>query len=167
VNRVLVIGAGGAGKSTFAAQLAQRTGLPLIHLDREYWREGWIETPKDEWTAKIDALVAQERWIIDGNFGGTMERRLAACDTVVFLDLSRWLCLWRVLLRRWRHRGESRPDMTPGCEERIDADFLWWIFAYPERSKPRVMRRLAALRADQRVVVLRSRREVEGFLGSM
>ena len=164
MQRVLVIGSGGAGKSTFAAQLAQRTGLPLIHLDRHYWRAGWIEPAKDEWLAKVDELVAGERWIMDGNFGGTMERRLAACDTVVFLDVSRWVCLWRVISRRLRHRGEARPDMTPGCHERLDASFLWWIFNYPERSKPKVLRRLAALRPEQRVVVLHSRREVEAFL---
>jgi adenylate kinase family enzyme len=166
MRRVLVIGSGGAGKSTFAAQLAQRTGLPLVHLDQHYWRAGWVEPTKDEWLAKVDELVAGERWIMDGNFGGTMERRLAACDTVVFLDVSRWVCLWRVVARWVRHRGEARPDMAPGCHERLDAAFLWWIFNYPERSKPKVLRRLAALRAEQRVVVLRSRRDMEAFLRS-
>ena len=78
LRRVLVIGPGGAGKSTFAARLAQRTGLPLIHLDQHYWRAGWVEPSNDEWLAKVDELVASERWIMDGNFGGTMERRLAA-----------------------------------------------------------------------------------------
>jgi adenylate kinase family enzyme len=166
VQRVLVIGSGGAGKSTFAAQLAQRTGLPLVHLDREYWRAGWAEPSKCEWLAKVEELVARERWIMDGNFGGTMERRLAACDTVVFLDRSRWLCLWRVLARRMRHRGVARPDMTPGCHERLDASFLAWILNYPERSRPKVLRRLSALRPDQRAVVLRNDREMEAFLAS-
>jgi adenylate kinase family enzyme len=164
MQRVLVIGCGGAGKSTFAAQLAQRTGLPLVHLDREYWRAGWVEPPKDEWHARVDALVAGERWILDGNYGGTMERRLAACDTVVFLDASRWSCLWRVLARWLRHRGEARPDMAPGSHERMELSFLAWIFNYPERSRPKVLKRLAALQPGQRAVVLRSRREVEEFL---
>jgi adenylate kinase family enzyme len=164
MRRVLVIGSGGAGKSTFAAKLAQRTALPLVHLDRHYWRPGWIEPTKDQWLATVDELVAGGRWIMDGNFGGTMERRLAACDTVVFLDRSRWLCLWRVIARRIRHRGVARPDMTPGCPERLDLGFLAWIARYPERSRPKVLRRLAALRADQRAVVLRSRREVDALL---
>lgn len=164
MQRILVIGSGGAGKSTFAAQLAQRTGLPLVYLDRHYWRAGWIEPSQDEWLATVDELVAGERWIMDGNFGGTMKRRLAACDTVVFLDVSRWLCLWRVVARRLRHRGVARPDMTPGCHERLDASFLAWIFNYPQRSRPKVLRRLAGLRPDQRAVVLRSGREVEEFL---
>ena len=164
MQRILVIGSGGAGKSTFAARLAQRTGLPLVHLDQHYWRAGWAEPAKDEWLATVDELVAGERWIMDGNFGGTMERRLGACDTVVFLDASRWLCLWRVVARRLRHRGVARPDMAPGCHERLELSFLAWIFNYPERSRPKVMKRLAALRADQRAVVLRNRREVEAFL---
>jgi adenylate kinase family enzyme len=166
MQRILVIGSGGAGKSTFAAQLARRTGLPLVHLDQHYWRAGWIEPAKDEWLAKVDELAAGERWIMDGNFGGSMERRLAACDTVVFLDVSRWLCLWRVVARWVRHRGEARPDMAPGCDERLEASFLAWIFNYPERSRPKVLRRLAALRPDQRAIVLRSRRDVEAFLRS-
>jgi adenylate kinase family enzyme len=164
MQRVLVIGSGGSGKSTFAAELAQRTGLPLIHLDQHYWRSGWIEPDKAEWIAKVDELVAGERWIIDGNFSGTMERRIAACDTVVFLDRSRWLCLGRVVARWLRHRGNARPDMAPGCEERLDASFLAWIFGYPERNRPKVLARIAALRPDQRAFVLRSRREVEAFL---
>jgi adenylate kinase family enzyme len=164
MQRILVIGSGGSGKSSFSAQLAQRTGLPLIHLDRHYWSAGWIEPAKEAWLAKVDAFVAGERWIMDGNYGGTMERRFAACDTVVFLDVSRWVCLWRVVARWWRHRGEARPDMAPGCHERLDASFLAWIFSYPERSRPKVMRRLAELRVDQRAVVLRSEREIETYL---
>jgi adenylate kinase family enzyme len=164
MQRVLVIGSGGSGKSTFAMRLAQRTGLPLVHLDREYWRAGWVAPAKDDWLARVDGLVAGERWIMDGNFGGTMERRLAACDTVVFLDASRWLCLWRVVARWLRHRGEARLDMAPGCHERLDASFLAWIFNYPERSRPKVLHRLSALRPDQRAVVLRSRREMAEFL---
>src|ERR1051325_11561095 len=118
MRRVLVIGSGGAGKSTFAARLGERTGLPVVHLDAHYWRAGWRETPREEWDARVDELLAADEWIIDGNYGGTLARRLAACDTVIFLDLPRTLCLWRVVKRRALFRGRSRPDMAEGWPER-------------------------------------------------
>ena len=112
MNRVLIIGSGGSGKTTLARRLAERTGLPLIHLDALYWRPGWDPTPGDEWRARIAALVRGERWIIDGNYGGTLDLRLEACDTVIFLDVSRWVCLWRGDGRRFsiasRHSGRAQ-----------------------------------------------------------
>lgn len=166
MRRVLVIGAGGAGKSTMAIRLGQRTGLPVIHLDREYWQPGWIEPDEATWTATVTRLLAQERWILDGNFGGTLERRLAACDTVIFLDLPRRVSLWRVLKRRLRHHGGARPDMAPGCHERLSLHFLWWIWTYPRRRRPQVLRRLQQLRPDQTAVVLQSQAQVERFLAA-
>lgn len=166
MQRVLVIGAGGAGKSTFAARLGQRTGLPVIHLDREYWQPGWIEPSREAWKATVAQLIAGERWILDGNFGGSMDVRLQACDTVVVLDMRRLTCMRRVLMRRLRHRGSARPDMTPGCNEKLSLDFLWWIWTYPARRRPAVLQRLQALRSDQAAVVLRSDAEVERFLAS-
>ncbi len=164
MQRVLVIGSGGAGKSTTAAQLAELTGLPLVHLDACYWKPGWEETPKAEWATTVEQLVAEPRWVMDGNYGGTMSQRLAACDTVVFLDLSRWVCLARVLRRYARFRGRSRPDMTPGCPERFSFAFLWWIWRYPIDRRPSVLALLSNLERGQRVVRLRSSAEVERFL---
>jgi adenylate kinase family enzyme len=167
MRKVLVIGSGGAGKSVFSARLAERTGLPLIHLDANYWKAGWVPTPKDEWARTVDGLLARDRWVMDGNYGGTMERRLAACDTVVFLDLPRTLCLRRAVMRRIRFHRRARPDMTPGCNERLTWQFVRWIWTYPRERRPGIVQRLAALRPDQRAVVLRSPAEVERFLQSL
>jgi len=166
MRRVLVIGAGGAGKSTFAVRLGERTGLPVVHLDREHWRPGWIEPAPDAWQATVARLIAGERWILDGNFGGTLDQRLAACDTVVFLDMPRAQCLWRVLRRRFRHRGRARPDMAPGCNEKLSLGFLWWIWTYPARRRPALLRRLQRLRPGQVAVILRSDADVERFLAA-
>lgn len=164
MQKVLVIGSSGAGKSVFAARLAERTGLPLIHLDAVYWRPGWVKTPKDEWARMVDGLLARDRWVMDGNYAGTLDRRLAACDTVVFLDLPRAFCLWRAVKRRIAYRRQPRPDMTPGCSERLTWEFIRWIWKYPCEQRPRVLARLGALRPDQRAVVLRSPAEMEDFL---
>ena len=87
MKRVLIIGSGGAGKSTLARQMGEISGLPVIHLDAEHWRPGWIEPSKDEWAARVDELTRGESWIMDGNYGGTMSQRIAAADTILFLDL--------------------------------------------------------------------------------
>ena len=159
-----MIGTGGSGKSTVARRLAQPTGLPLIHLDAHYWRPGWQPTPPDEWRAKVQQLVGGQRWIIDGNYGGTLDLRLEACDTVIFLDLPRIVCLWRVLGRQLRHVGQVRPGLPPGCPERLSWAFLTWIWTFPSRRRGDILKRLAGLDQRKRVVILRSSAEVEEFL---
>jgi adenylate kinase family enzyme len=167
MQKVLVIGSSGAGKSVFAARLAERTGLPLIHLDAVYWKPGWVKTPKEEWARTVDALIQRDAWVMDGNYAGTLDRRLAACDTAIFLDLPRSVCLWRAIKRRIAFRRGGRPDITPGCSERLTWEFIRWIWEYPRNQRPRVLARLAALRPEQRAVVLRSAVEIDGFLDSI
>ena len=164
MQRILVIGSGGAGKSTFSPKLGEILGLPVIHLDTLFWKPGWVETPKDEWANRIATEIQRPRWIIDGNFGGTMELRLAACDTVIFLNLSRWVCLWRVLYRRIKYHRKGRPDMTAGCPEQLDLEFLKWVWNYPTAKAPKILERLESLKATAQIYVLRSPREVEAFL---
>lgn len=166
-RRVLVIGSGGAGKSTLATRIGARTGLPVVHLDQRYWRPGWIATPDDEWRRIVAAEIARDAWVMDGNYSGTLDARLAACDAVVFLDLPRTLCLARVIGRWLRYAGRPRPDMAPGCPERLELAFLGWVWRYPRQRRPEVLRRLAALSAGQQRFVLRSRRDVARFVDGL
>lgn len=166
MNKVLVIGSGGAGKSTFAARLGEALGLPVIHLDRFYWRAGWIETPKGEWRERVGELIRRDAWVMDGNYSGTLDIRLEACDAVVFLDVPRAVCLWRVLKRAVTYRKGGRPDMAEGCVEKIDLEFLRWIWDYPNRTRPGVMKMLGERARDKRVFVLRKQNEIESFLAS-
>jgi adenylate kinase family enzyme len=166
LNRILVIGTGGSGKTTVARRLARQTGLPLIHLDAFYWRAGWEPTPPEEWRAKVQKLVQRDAWIIDGNYGGTLDLRLEACDAVVFLDLPRFVCIWRVLERWLRHVGRVRPDLPPGCPERLSWEFLAWIWTYGTRRRGDILKRLAALDKRKRVIIVRSSAAIDGFLAS-
>ena len=168
MRRILLIGPGGAGKSTLARQLAERLALPLVHLDALYWQPGWVKTPSEIWQARVAQLLRTDAWVMDGNYGGTLTQRLAACDTAILLDLPPWLCLWRALCRFARHRGRSRPDMTEGCPEKFDTAFAWWILSYRRLRLPGVLAMLEAAAAARgvRVEVLRSSAQVERFLAA-
>ena len=164
VKRILVIGSGGAGKSTFAKQLGEILDLPVIHLDQAYWKAGWEKPSKEEWSRTVDSLIAQHEWIMDGNFGGTLPQRVKRADAIILLDVSRWICLWRVLKRVVKYRGRHRPDLPPGCQERFDLEFIKWIWRYPQRGRPAKIALLQATGPDQRVVILRTAREIAEFL---
>ena len=164
MKRVLVIGPGGAGKSTFARRLGEALNIEVTHLDRAYWRSGWTKPSEADWVDTVAELTSRESWIMDGNFGGTLELRTRHCDTMIFLDMPRLLCLWRVVKRRLTYRNRSRPDMTEGCNEKLDLDFILWVWNYSRRSRPRVVKLLRERAEEKRVVWLRSRREVERFL---
>jgi len=169
MRRVLLIGPGGAGKSTLAREIAERCRLPLLHLDALYWQPGWVQPDAAEWRSRLESLLQGEAWVMDGNFGGSLEQRLAACDTAILLDLPPWLCLRRVLLRRWRHRGRRvRPDMRDGCPERLDPGFVFWILSYRWRKRPTVLRRLQAAAArGVRIVLLDSPQAVRAFSAAL
>lgn len=167
MKRVLIIGSGGAGKTTVAKELAARTGLPLIHLDQLFWSPGWVPTPDDEWDALIQSLIAQGQWIMDGNYGRTLPTRLTAADTIIFLDLPRLVCTWRVIARRFHYFGRSRPDVAPGCPEHLTWEFVSWVWTYPSRRRPDILRRLDSVSQEKQVVILRSSREVERFLATI
>ena len=159
-----MIGPGGSGKSTFASRLGQVLGIEVKHLDRFYWRAGWTKPSNEEWLRTVDELTRGDSWIIDGNFGGTLVQRVARCDTIVFLDMPRLLCLWRVTKRRILYRNRSRPDMSEGCNEKLDLDFIDWVWNYSKRSRPRVVKLLNENSETKKVVWLRSRADAERFL---
>src|SRR5688572_28457925 len=163
MQRVLVVGSAGSGKSTLSNRLGSVLGLPVIHLDSLYWSPGWIEPDKVQWAETVRKVVSQRAWILDGNYSGTLGERIEACDTVVFLDVSRVVCLWRVLKRFAMHHGKTRPDIPQGCLERFDIAFLLWIWNYPSRSRRKVVALLETYRATTSVIHLRIRSDVERF----
>lgn len=163
MKKVIVIGSGGSGKSTFSRWLGLATGLPVVHLDKLYWHPGWVKTPADEWESIVRREIGKPEWIMDGNFGGTRQMRLAACDTVIFLDLPRYLCLYRILKRTLLYRKGTRPDMAEGCHERFDPEFILWVWNYPNSGKRRVVAELTE-HSDKKVIVLRSKSEIEAFI---
>ena len=167
MRRILVIGSGGAGKSTLSRQLGERLGLPVVHLDALYWRPGWTTMPEDEFDRELARLLAANAWVLDGNYSRTLDLRIPAADTIIFLDLPRLVCLWRIVKRRIRFHGRSRPDMPVECPEQISWEFVDWVWNYPRRQRPRLLERLRSVAADKRVVILGSQREVDRFVASL
>ena len=166
----MVIGSGAAGKSTFARRLGKLLDIEVFHLDALYWNAGWVETPKDVWAKRVAELAAREAWIMDGNYSGTFDIRLRACDAIVFLDMPRLLCLRRVLKRSMIYRNRSRPDMGAGCNEKLDLEFLkflLWVWHYPKRTKPKIVDWMRENAGSKKVVWLRSPAEAERYLASV
>lgn len=166
MKRVAIIGSGGVGKTTLARTLGAKTEIPVVHLDRLYWSAGWVPTPRETWLERQRAALEQESWIIDGNYGSTLDLRLEAADTVIFLDMPRRRCLWRVFKRRLAYANRTRPDMSEGNPERLMGEFLRYIWSYPRTRRPAILQKLVGLR-DTRVVHLRSDADVVRFLGAL
>jgi adenylate kinase family enzyme len=170
MKRILIIGSSGSGKSTLARQLGARLELPVIHLDRHYWHPGWVGTPNTKWHKTVSRLVQRDTWIMDGNYRSTLQMRLDAADSVVFLDLPPWICDIRALKRRIQYHNRPRPDIADGCKEPLlDPQlfqFIRHVLSYPDRAKPHVMKQLARIADEKHVVLLQSTKDVNNFLSA-
>lgn len=164
MKRIMIIGSGGAGKSTMAKELHEMTGLPLHHLDTYFWLPNWVEIDKAEWQSINRKLVAEDEWIMDGNYGSTMDMRLERADTIIFLDRPAWIKIWRVILRYFKYRNQPRPDMTEGNNERLDWVFLRYIYFYNITRRPSILKKLKQLKPNQRVFILKNDKSISQFL---
>ena len=159
-KKIIVIGCPGSGKSHFSRKLAALTGLPLYHLDMIYWNENKTTVPKELFRARLAEIVQGGEWIIDGNYGSTMEARMDACDTVFFLDYPTELCLAGVEERM----GKPRADM-PWVETEPDLEFIEFIKKYNEESRPKVIDLLKKYK-EKNIIIFKSRAESDEFLRS-
>ena len=158
MKKVIVIGCPGSGKSTISRALHNKTGIPLYHLDMMYWNADKTTVEKSVFLERLSVVLAKDEWIIDGNYGSTMELRMAACDTVIFLDYSLDVCLDGIEERR----GKPRSDM-PWIETEEDEEFIEFIKSYNEQQKPKVLELLEKYR-DKNIIILGSREQANEFL---
>jgi adenylate kinase family enzyme len=155
MERIVVIGNGGSGKSTLARRLADRLGLPLTHLDAVYYDSRWQPLRHDQFAAAQRRLVERPQWIIEGNYASTLAIRVAAADTVIFLDLPAVTCLWGILRRRLRYRGGQHPQ--DGVYDRITWGFLRYVAGYRRTMRPVVLRWVAEYASHTTVLTVTSR----------
>jgi adenylate kinase family enzyme len=163
LNRIVVIGPPGAGKSTVALRLGKLLGIDVFHLDELYWQRGAPPRP-EEWVALESELIARERWILDGNYSRTLPARLEAADAVVFLDFSTARCLFRFVRRRLAHRTGSIPGMAADRRPYVNVGVLRQIATFRTDHRPSILQALSALSKGRRIVILRTPRSVRRFL---
>ena len=163
MKRVIVIGCGGAGKSTFSRNLSDKLDIPVYHLDKLFWNRGWISTPQDEFDNKIQELANRDKWIIDGKYIRTFDMRAEREDTIIFINMPTYVCFYRVIKRRVMYKDKSRPDMAEGCPEGIDFEFFKWVLTYNKKIRPRILEKLKKYN-DKTVIILNSEKEVKDFI---
>ena len=168
MNRILIIGNAGSGKSTFSQLLADKTGLPLIHLDKLYWKGNWEHLSREEFDAALQIELEKPLWIIDGNFNRTISHRLQYCDTVFFLDMPTALCLWGITKRVFTSYGKTRKDMGGNCPERFDRQKLSLyrnVLAFRKEHR-KAYYALLAEHTDKQVMIFKNRHQVRKYLKS-
>ncbi|KMY77811.1 ATPase AAA [Leuconostoc mesenteroides subsp. dextranicum] len=154
MKRVLLIGSGGAGKSTLARKMSKQLNITAFHLDKLLWKPNWQMTPKPEQAIIVNNLVRQDI-------------RVAAADTIVFLDRSRFVCIYQVFKRLLQYRGTSRPDMQDDCPEKIDWDFLKWIWQFPNKQKVIIMNMFETIDQSKNIVILKNKKQIEKFFDQL
>ena len=169
MEKVLIIGSCGAGKTTFAKALAKKTGLPLVHLDKLHWYGNWQALSREEFDAALSEALEKPQWIIDGNYNRTLPRRLQHCDTVFYLDLPTPVCLWGVVKRVFQNYGKTRDDMGGNCRETLDRDrlkFFGYVLQFNRQYRKKYYTMLESAK-DLHVVIFKNRRQVREYLESL
>ena len=164
MDRIAIIGSAGAGKSTLALQIAKIVDLPLYHLDRLFWKPGWVETPKPEFNVIVEEVARKPRWIVDGNYSRTIDIRLNAADMIIFLDFPRILCLFRAIKRSLFFRKKYRPDITEDCKEKFDMEFYKWIWNFPKRNRQKIISALSKLQDHKKIYVFKHPKELKKWI---
>jgi len=138
MKRIVIAGCPGAGKSTAAKHLGRLTGLPVIHLDQKYWQPGWKRLEDSSWKQQLAELSLAPRWIMDGNYGSTLGIRLAAADTLIYLDFSTLTCVTRLIRRTFAGLwGNRHGELPEGCPERFEWGFFWFVLKYRRTHRAR------------------------------
>ncbi|MBO4325617.1 MAG: adenylate kinase [Lachnospiraceae bacterium] len=162
MKKIIIIGSPGAGKSTFARKLRDKTGLPLYYLDMLWHLPDRTTVTREEFDAKLAAIMAADEWILDGNFGRTMETRMQHCDTIFLLDYPMEVCLAGIKARV----GTVREEM-PWVEEELNKDFAQWVTEFPKVRLPEIYSLLEKYQEGREVHILRSREETDAYLQSL
>lgn len=166
IYRILIIGSPGSGKSTLARALSKKLGLEIIHLDQYYWKENWVESNPEEWEKTVQKLIRKEQWIMDGNYGGTMDVRIKRASHIIYLDFPTRVTMFRIIRRIIKYRGNVRPDMPAGCKERFDFDFLHYVLVFRLTRRKNILNKLAKVDSEKHVFILKTRKAVSQFIDS-
>ena len=167
LQKILVIGCCGAGKSTFSKKLQSILNLELIHLDQYYHKPNWEETKQEEWEKIVNSLVQKPSWIMDGNYSGTMDVRIKSADTIIYLDYPTLKCFWRVIIRILKYHGVARSDMANGCKEQFDLEFLHFVATFNYKNRIGIINKLNLIKNKKKVYILKTDKQADKFLAQI
>lgn len=167
MKKIIVIGSSGAGKSTLAKKLGEKLAINVFHLDRLLWKANWEMTDKQYHIAVQNKLIKQPSWIIDGNYGHTLELRMAAADTILFLDRNRLVCIYQILKRVSQYKGTTRPDMHDGCPEKFDFSFIKWVWNFPKKQRVEIQHFLKTVPQTKNVIILKNKKQIQTFFNEL
>lgn len=165
MKKIIVIGCGGAGKSTFSRKISKKLNIPVYHLDKIFWNKGWIETQQEKFDSDVKEILTKDKWIVDGNYLRTLDMRSEKADTIIFINMPTYLCLYRIIKRRLMYIGKSRPDMAEGCPEGIDFDFFKWVLTYNKKIRPNILSKLESYK-DKKIIIFNNRKDIKDFIES-
>jgi len=164
MNKILIIGISGAGKSTFAKKLSEKLTIQIIHLDQFFFEPGWIKVEKSLFEKKVLERIKTAQWIIDGNYTNSMELWIKDADTIFYFDFPVWRCLWSVICRRIIFHGQKRSDVAKGCNEVLNLKFLKFIWNFPKNNTPKIESILTKQPKEKKIVRFKNYKEIELFL---
>ena len=159
MNKVIVIGCPGSGKTTFAEKLQKCTGLPLYYLDAIWHKPDKTHIPREEFDQRISEIFATPEWIIDGNYNRTIEMRLQQCDTVFLFDLPTEVCLQGATERL----GKGRYDL-PWIGKELDPEFEAFIKDFAENSLLKIYELIEKYKEEKQVIVFKSRKDADEYI---
>lgn len=164
MEKIVIIGSAGAGKSTLARQLGEILKIEVFHLDRYFWQPAWKEKSREVRRQIMQRLIQNERWIIEGTYLDTSDIRLKAADTIIFLDVPGFLCFWRVLNRNFKYPRSTRPDLPEGCPDKLGLNYVFKVLGFPLVKRKGLYAMLSEFEREKIVYTLHSKHEVECFL---
>ena len=164
--KIAILGYSGSGKSTLAKKLGQHYNIEVLHLDTVQFLPNWVERPDDE---KIEIvrkyMDSHEQWIIEGNYSKLYQkRRLEEADLIIVMLFNRWTALKRVTKRFLQYRGRTRSDMTEGCDEKLDLEFIKWVLYEGRNKKKRQQFDTIIKSYNTKTVVIKNQKEIDDFL---
>ncbi len=169
MNRILIIGNSGSGKTTFAKSLSRKFDLPLVHLDKLFWIGEWQHISRDKFDLLLQNELEKDKWIIDGDFSRTLLHRLKYADTVIYFDLPIITCLWGATVRVFKNFGKTRIDMGGNCPEFFDKhklDLYKAIIVYNKKRKKENFK-LLKQQNNAEVFIFKNRKQIHKFLNNI
>lgn len=166
-KKIAIIGCAGSGKTTLAFELKELLGLPIYHLDEYYWKPNWTRSTPEEFTQIHTELCANPAWIMEGSYMRWLESRFAAADIIIFLDIPRRVCFWRVIKRMIINYGKDIPGNPQDCPQQLSWEFLKWIWTFNSRYRTMLLHMLTEQEQHKSIYILQTSEDLTKLLDTI